>query len=163
MFSRAKFRCPFPRITSPPAASVLHDMAATYRLNDRYISRIIVGEENMRGFAELSGDQNPIHVDDRSAQRFGFPRRVAYAGVLLAEISRIIGTQLPGPGALCLSYQFDFKAPVYVGEAVVFETVVAHVSPATGSMLVKFVARREHDGIAALTGSASVKVGQEKR
>lgn len=136
-------------------------MAANHRFTDRYVSRIVVGEESMRDFAELSGDQNPIHVDDDSAQRFGFPRRVAYAGVLLAEISRIIGTQLPGPGALCLSYQFDFKAPVYVGEAVVFETVLAHFSPATGSVLVKFVARREHDGVAAMTGSASVKVGQE--
>ena len=137
-------------------------MAANHRLNDRYTSRIVVGEENMRDFAELSGDQNPIHVDDDSARRFGFPKRVAYAGVLLAEISRIIGTQLPGPGALCLSYQFDFKAPVYVGEAVEFETVLAHVSPATGSVLVKFTARREHDGVVAMTGSASVKVGQER-
>lgn len=136
-------------------------MAANHRLNDRHTSRIVVGEENMRDFSELSGDQNPIHVDDGSAQRFGFPRRVAYAGVLLAEISRIIGTRLPGPGALCLSYQFDFKAPVYVGEAVVFETVLAHSSPATGSVLVKFVARREHDGVTAMTGSASVKVGRE--
>lgn len=136
-------------------------MAANHRFNDRHTSRIVVGEENMRDFAELSGDRNPIHVDDDSARRFGFPRRVAYAGVLLAEISRIIGTQLPGPGALCLSYQFDFKAPVYVGEAVVFETVLAHISPATDSVLVKFVARREHDGVAAMTGSASVKVGQE--
>lgn len=136
-------------------------MAANHRFTDRCVSRIVVGEENMRDFAELSGDRNPIHVDDDSAQRFGFSRRVAYAGVLLAEISRIIGTQLPGPGALCLSYQFDFKAPVYVGEAVVFETVLAHFSPATGSVLVKFVARREHDGVAAMTGSASVKVGQE--
>ena len=136
-------------------------MAANHSVNDRYISRIVVREENMRDFAELSGDQNPIHVDDDSARRFGFPRRVAYAGVLLAEISRIIGTRLPGPGALCLSYQFDFKAPVYVAEAVVFETVLAHFSPATSSVLVKFVARREHDGVVALTGSASVKVGQE--
>ena len=136
-------------------------MAANHQFNDRYISRIVVGEENMRDFAELSGDQNPIHVDDDSAHRFGFPRRVAYAGVLLAEISRIIGTQLPGPGALCLSYQFDFKAPVYVGEAVEFETVLAHSSPATSSVLVRFVARREHDGVVAMTGSASVKVGQE--
>lgn len=136
-------------------------MAANHRLNDRHVSRIVVGERNTRAFAELSGDQNPIHVDDDSARRFGFPRRVAYAGVLLAEISRIIGTRLPGPGALCLSYQFDFKAPVFVGEAVVFESVLAHVSPATGAVLVKFVARREHDGVTAMTGSASVKVGRE--
>ncbi len=136
-------------------------MAAKQHSNTEYISRIVVDEAAMQAFAELSGDENPIHVDEESARRFGFPGRVAYAGVLLAEISRIIGTQLPGAGALCLSYQFDFKAPVYVGESVVFETILAHVSPATGSVLVKFVARREHDGVVAMTGSASVKVGQE--
>ena len=46
----------------------------------------------MLAFAELSGDTNPIHVDAESARGSGFSGRVAYAGVLLAEVSRIIGT-----------------------------------------------------------------------
>ena len=87
-----------------------------------YRSRISVTPQRMAAFAELSGDNNPIHMDRESARGFGHPEQIAYAGLLLAEVSRIIGVQLPGPGAVCVLYQFDFTAPVYVGESVLFET-----------------------------------------
>ena len=115
----------------------------------------------MRSFELLSGDTNPIHVDDESARRFGYAKRVAYAGILLAEISRIIGTLMPGPGALCVSYQFDFKAPVYVGESVVFEATLTHYSAAARVVLLEFVAHREHDKVTALKGEATVRVPDE--
>ena len=86
---------------------------------------------------------------------------MAYAGILLAEISRIIGTLMPGPGALCVSYQFDFKAPVYVGESVVFEATLTHYSAAARVVLLEFVAHREHDKVTALKGEATVRVPDE--
>ena len=127
-------------------------------LNETITSRITVDEAAMSAFAELSGDTNPIHMDDESARRFGYSGQVGYAGVLLAEVSRIIGTRVPGPGALCVSYQFDFKAPVYVGDSVVFEVTVTHYSEAARVVLLGFLAYREHDGVAALRGSATVRV-----
>ena len=123
-------------------------------------SRITVTPERMASFAELSGDTNPIHMAHRSAQDFGHPEQMAYAGLLLAEVSRIIGVHQPGPGAVCVSYHFDFTAPVYVGESVLFETVVAHRSEAGGVVLLEFTARREHDLVTAMQGSATVKVPQ---
>lgn len=128
----------------------------------RYRSRITVTPEKMTAFADLSGDTNPIHVDRGSALDFGHPDQMAYAGLLLAEVSRIIGVQLPGPGAVCVSYRFDFKAPVYVGESVVFETAVAHRSEAAGVVLLDFTARREHDLVTAMVGSATVKLPGEQ-
>ncbi len=115
----------------------------------------------MTAFADLSGDTNPIHVDRRSALGFGHPDQMAYAGLLLAEVSRIIGVHLPGPGAVCVSYRFDFKAPVYVGESVVFETAVVHRSEAAGVVILDFTARREHDLVTAMEGSATVKLPAE--
>ena len=112
----------------------------------------------MLAFAELSGDTNPIHVDAESARGSGFSGRVAYAGVLLAEVSRIIGTCIPGPGSLCVSYQFDFKAPVLVGESVIFEVTVAHYSEAARVVLLRFVARRAEDMAIVMEGSATVRV-----
>ncbi len=120
-------------------------------------SRITVTPDRMSGFTELSGDTNPIHMDHQSAQDFGHPEQMAYAGLLLAEVSRIIGVHLPGPGAVCVSYHFDFTAPVYVGESVLFETTVAHRSEAAGVVLLEFTARREHDLVTAMQGSATVK------
>ncbi len=132
-------------------------MNADSEPSSRHRSRITVTPERMAAFAELSGDTNPIHMDDRSARDFGHPEQMAYAGLLLAEVSRIIGVRLPGPGAVCVSYHFDFTAPVYVGESVLFETVVAHRSEAAGVMVLEFTARREHDLVTAMRGSATVK------
>ena len=126
--------------------------------NSRHRSRITVTPDRMAAFTALSGDTNPIHMDHRSAQDFGHPEQMAYAGLLLAEVSRIIGVRLPGPGAVCVSYHFDFTAPVYVGESVLFETVVAHRSEAAGVVLLEFTARREHDRVTAMQGSATVKI-----
>lgn len=125
-----------------------------------YRSRITVTPDRMLAFTELSGDTNPIHMDRQSARDFGHPEQMAYAGLLLAEVSRIIGVQLPGPGAVCVSYHFDFTAPVYVGESVLFETSVTHRSEAAGVVLLEFTARREHDLVTAMQGSATVKIPQ---
>ena len=112
----------------------------------------------MTAFAELSGDTNPIHMDRDSAHGFGHPDQMAYAGLLLAEVSRIIGVHLPGPGAVCVSYQFDFTAPVYVGESVLFETSVTAQSEAAGVVALGFTARRENDLVTATQGKATVKI-----
>ena len=133
-------------------------MTSDLQVNDLATFRLTLDEASMRAFAELSGDTNPIHVDGDSARRSGFPRRIAYAGLLLAEVSRIIGTRIPGPGSLCVSYQFDFKAPVLVGESVLFEVTVTHYSEAARVALLGFVVRREHDQEVAMEGSATVRI-----
>ncbi|MDE2654889.1 MAG: MaoC/PaaZ C-terminal domain-containing protein [Gemmatimonadota bacterium] len=133
-------------------------MTPKLQVKDLRTSRLTVDEASMRAFAELSGDTNPIHVDGDSARSAGFPRRVAYAGLLLAEVSRLIGTRIPGPGSLCVSYQFDFKAPVLVGESVLFEVTVTHYSEAARVALLRFVVCREHDQEIAMEGSATVRV-----
>ncbi len=136
-------------------------MSSAIQVNEITTSRITVDPASMRAFEELSGDMNPIHVDDESARMFGYSRQVAYAGILLAEVSRLIGTRIPGPGALCVSYQFDFKALVYVGDSVVFEVMVTHFSMAARVVLLKIVAYREHDRVVAMEGSATVRVPSE--
>ena len=133
-------------------------MNADREPNSRYRSRITVTPDRMEAFTQLSGDTNPIHMDRGSAHDFGHPEQMAYAGLLLAEVSRIIGVQLPGPGAVCVSYSFDFTAPVYVGESVLFETCVTQRSEAVGVVLLSFTARREHDLVTAMHGSATVKL-----
>lgn len=133
-------------------------MNADREPNGSYRSRITVTPDRMEAFTQLSGDTNPIHMDRESARGHGHPEQMAYAGLLLAEVSRIIGVRLPGPGAVCVSYRFDFTAPVYVGESVLFETRVTQRSEAAGVVLLSFTARREHDLVTAMQGSATVKV-----
>lgn len=132
------------------------------RRGDRFTSRLAVTPEVVRRFAHASGDENPLHMDFDSARRLGFPSRVAHGAILLAEISRIIGTELPGEGSLWLSSDVEFQAPVYVGDTVVVDAVIAHVSGALDVVVMEFGARRESDGVHVLTGTAKVMVLEER-
>ena len=77
-----------------------------------------VSEEDVRRFASISGDDNPIHLDEEFARASRFGRRIAHGMLIGSYISAAIGTRLPGRGAVYLSQSLSFKAPAFVGEAV---------------------------------------------
>ncbi len=94
-------------------------------------------------FARLSGDFNPLHVDDEFAQHTRFRRRIAPGMLSGAYISRLIGMQLPGPGALWLQQRFDFVAPIFVGDCVEFRAWVDHKSEATRTLVIRVEGRNQ--------------------
>lgn len=80
-------------------------------------------------FANMSGDCNPVHLDDAFAAESIFKERIAH-GILTASLfSTILGTKLPGPGAIYLSQSLNFRAPVKVNDVVVATARIAHLLP----------------------------------
>lgn len=71
--------------------------------------------DQIRRFAEASGDDNPLHVDDAAARRAGFPGTIAHGVLALAEFSRILGTEAPGPGTVFLQLESAFLKPLLAG------------------------------------------------
>ena len=69
-------------------------------------------------FAQLIGDFNPIHVDEETARRSRFGGRIAHGMFIGGLISAVLGNELPGPGAIYLSQQLQFMAPVYVDDTI---------------------------------------------
>jgi acyl dehydratase len=118
----------------------------------------VVDAEQMRAFAELSGDFNPLHTDDGFARSKGFKGRVVYGALLVAKISQLIGMRLPGRHSVWASVSLDFRSPLYVGEAARVEAVVATFSEATGLVELSLSIRRE--GKLLAKGSAEVVVAQ---
>jgi 3-hydroxybutyryl-CoA dehydratase len=107
-------------------------------------------------FAMVSGDNNPIHVSDSFASRSPFGQRIAHGMFTASLVSAVLGTQLPGPGAIYLSQTIQFLAPVRIGDV-----VVANVQ------VVELVAKRRRarlfceclcDGRSVLEGEAWVAV-----
>jgi acyl dehydratase len=87
-------------------------------------------EEDVRRFIEITGDVNPLHVDDDFAARTRFGRRVVH-GMLTASIfSTMVGMLLPGTGAVYRSQTITFLLPVYVGDTVTAHFVVRSVDRA---------------------------------
>ena len=90
-----------------------------------------VRAEDVAQFVDLTGDDNPVDVDDRYAAAMGLGGRVAHGMLTSSYVSTVIGTILPGEGALWLSVQFNFRAPVRVGERIRVEAKIRRISAAT--------------------------------
>ncbi|MBL8558262.1 MAG: MaoC family dehydratase [Hyphomonadaceae bacterium] len=77
-----------------------------------------VGEADIAAFAAVSGDDNPVHLDAAFAATTPFKERIAHGMLSASYISALIGTRLPGPGAIYISQTLAFKRPVKIGDAV---------------------------------------------
>ncbi len=77
-----------------------------------------ISDQDVRDFARLSGDHNPIHLDDQYAEKTRFKKRIAHGMLTVSLISQVAGTQLPGPGSIYLSQTLKFKNPVYIGDTI---------------------------------------------
>ena len=75
-------------------------------------------ENDVLTFAEISGDQNPVHVDAEFAATTRFERQLVHGILTAGMISAVLGMQLPGPGCIYLKQELNFRAPVYFGDTV---------------------------------------------
>lgn len=81
------------------------------------------------GFAEVTGDRNPIHLSEHFAARTPFGTRIAHGLYTASLISAVLGTRLPGPGAIYISQTLNFRAPVRIGDTVEVRVTVAELNP----------------------------------
>ena len=100
-----------------------------------------VTPEQMQAFAELSGDFNPLHVDDAFARDKKFDGAVVYGALLVAKVSRLIGMRLPGRDSVWASIAMDFRKPLYVNQPAEVEGTVAEVSDSTGLVVLRLAVR----------------------
>lgn len=119
------------------------------------LQKTVLGSDVV-GFAEVSGDRNPIHLSEHFAARTPFRTRIAHGLYTASLISAVLGTRLPGPGAIYLSQTLNFHAPVRIGDTVtVTVTVVDLVERGRRARL----ACTCHVGeVLVLDGEAMVKV-----
>jgi acyl dehydratase len=86
-----------------------------------------IRDEDVRAFAELTGDHNPVHLDDEYAAGTRFGRRVAHGMLAASLISAALANELPGRGTVYLSQQLQFTAPVFPGDTVTARVAVTKV------------------------------------
>ncbi|RMG78811.1 MAG: MaoC family dehydratase [Chloroflexi bacterium] len=88
------------------------------QVGDTASRTITVTDEQIRAFAQASGDHNPVHLDDDYAAQTPFGRRIAHGMLTASFISAILGNDLPGPGTIYLGQDLKFKAPVHIGDTI---------------------------------------------
>lgn len=115
-----------------------------------------VMDNDVVGFAQVSGDDNPIHLCDVYASGTRFGQRIAHGLYTASLISAILGTRLPGPGAVYLHQTLNFKAPVKIGDVVVVTVEVAELTDKGRKC--RLACEAHVDGQVVLDGEAIVMV-----
>ena len=116
-----------------------------------------ITDEMIRAFADLTGDTNPVHLDDAYAAGTRFGRRIAHGMIAAGLISAALANDLPGPGTVYLSQTLQFKAPVYPGDTLTTSVEVKSVRPDKPIATLGTVCKNQDDVI-VLEGEAVVLV-----
>jgi 3-hydroxybutyryl-CoA dehydratase len=87
----------------------------------------MIAASDVVGFAEVTGDRNPIHLSEHFAAKTPFGTRIAHGLYTASLISAVLGTRLPGPGAVYISQTLNFRAPVRIGDTVLVTVEVVEL------------------------------------
>jgi 3-hydroxybutyryl-CoA dehydratase len=120
-----------------------------------------VRDADLVSFAALTGDENPVHLDEDYASRTPFGRRIAHGMLSAGFISAVIGTRLPGPGAIYVAQTLRFRRPVHIGDSVSTRVQIVDIDAARGRVRLETVC--SVDGITVLDGEAEVMVPRRQR
>ncbi len=118
-------------------------------------SSMIVSDEHIQLYAQMSGDYNALHMDDDYAATTMFGKRIAHGPIGGALVARVIGTQLPGLGTLAFNMKVSFKAPVYPGDEIRAVVEVTEKVPDNNLCRLTFDVFNE-DGVVVMDGYANV-------
>ena len=119
-------------------------------------TRHTVTDADIRAFAEVSGDNNPVHLDEAYAAATPFKTRIAHGMLSAGYISAVLGNRLPGPGAIYISQSMNFKRPVRIGDEVTTRATVAAIDSEKARVTLATVC--EVAGKAVVEGEAVVMV-----
>ena len=117
--------------------------------------RTITDDDIVR-FAEVSGDRNPVHLDEEYAAHSPFGQRIAHGFLIGSLISAAIGMDLPGPGSIYLGQTLKFVAPVHIGDTVTVSVEVIKVREDKRLITLRTDCTNQN-GTLVLTGEAVVK------
>ena len=137
-----------------PETQTLHFEDLSLGMRESYSKHVKASD--VVGFAELSGDRNPLHLSEHFAAKTPFGGRIAHGLYTASLISAVIGTRLPGPGAIYISQTLRFLAPVRIGDTV--EAIVEVVELSERGNRAKLACQCKVGETLVLEGEALVKV-----
>ena len=133
-----------------------------HNINDIQIGQskkftIVISESMIDKFAELSGDYNPLHMDENYAQTTKFTHRICHGMLLSSLFSKLVGMHIPGKNALYFSQSLKFLLPCFIDEKITVEGKVLNKSTSTGIITIKTTVKNESKKI-LVDGEAKVLV-----
>jgi len=127
-----------------------------YSIGDKASLSKTFTEADVIGFAELSLDKNPVHLDAEYAKGTIFKQRIVHGMFYAALISGVLGTQCPGYGTIYMAQTCKFKAPVYIGDTVTATVEIVEMNTEKKTMRIITNCTKQ-DGTMVIEGEAMVK------
>lgn len=127
------------------------------KVGDTFSTTREITDQLIRAFATLSGDHNPIHLDEEFAAKTRFGRRIAHGMLSGAFISAVLGYEFQERKIVYLSQTMKFVAPVYIGDAITTTATVMRTRAEKGIVILETVCTNQN-GEVTLTGEAAVMI-----
>lgn len=106
-----------------------------------------VTDADVRRYAEITGDRNPLHFDDAFAAGTRFGRRVAQGGITAGLLNALVAMDLPGAGTVFMSQSLTYRRPVYIGDTLTAQVEVVSVRPDKPVCQLKFAVSNQRGEI----------------
>lgn len=119
-----------------------------------------VTAQMLESFAAISGDTNPLHMDEEFAKAAGFPGRVVFGMLTAGFYSRLIGMCLPGKRALLHGMDIEFKNPAYIGDSLSVSGEISYLNDAYRRIEVKARVMNQNG---KLVSKATIRTGLHER
>ena len=126
-----------------------------FRVGERAEMSRVVTVEEIETFARITGDKNPVHLDDAFARRTRFAGRIAHGMLAGGLISAVLGTRLPGPGCIYLAQNLRFVRPIRPGDTITASVEVTEWLPEKRRLRIDTRCANQH-GEDVVLGDASV-------
>jgi 3-hydroxybutyryl-CoA dehydratase len=127
------------------------------KIGDSFSKSRLVTDELIRAFAELSGDFNPIHLDEEFAKTTRFGRRIAHGMLSGAIISAVLGYEFSERKIVYMSQTMRFTAPVFIGDTVTVTATVKHIREGKGIVTLETICTNQN-GETLVTGESKVMI-----
>ena len=117
----------------------------TANIGDIFERQLIISEDLMKKFSNISGDLNPLHTNEKFAKNKGFPGRVAYGNILNLMLSALVGMDLNNDSVMLLSQRIDYKKPVFLNDKIIATGTISVISKAVRvvELSIRFVNQEE--------------------
>lgn len=127
------------------------------KIGDNFSAEREITDELIRKFAEVSGDYNPIHLDEEFAKSTRFGKRIAHGMLSGAFISAVLGNEFRERKIVYLSQTMKFVAPVFIGDTVTASGTVTRIREDKGIVILETLCKNQN-GETLVTGEAAVMI-----
>ena len=103
-------------------------MLKKIKVDDSYIEEWIPTPEDIKEYAKLSGDYNPIHINLQAVNKLGYKNLIVHGNLTCSVISKVIGMNFPGEGSLILEQSISFHNPIFPYDSIKFDFSVVSVN-----------------------------------